>query len=145
MSLSPTAAPRPLVSTVTSEAGYVLDASAVLAFDRAERGAKIVEPVLAGSVLSTITLAEVLFRYAREGVDRPLLPFDLERLGVQIEPFTTQDAVLQAGVHALDSKRRLSLGDRCCLAVAQRLGLQALTADQYWAELGPPARVRLIR
>ncbi len=126
-------------------APYVLDASAVLAFDRNEPGAEVVESALADSILSTVNLAEVLFRYTREEVDRPSLASDLKHLGVQIEPFTTQDASLQSRISSIDAKRKLSLGDRCCLAVAQRLRLQALTADSYWAELGPDIRVRLIR
>ncbi|MGH8885919.1 MAG: PIN domain-containing protein [Egibacteraceae bacterium] len=124
---------------------YVLDASAVLAFERDEPGADVVGAALAGAVISTVTLAEVLFRYGREGVERRSLASDLERLGVRIEPFTVEDAYLQVLMHSVDSQRSLSLGDRCCLAVALRLGLEALTADRYWAELGPAVRVRLIR
>jgi PIN domain nuclease of toxin-antitoxin system len=134
-----------LVNTVLEQLRYVLDASAVLAFDREEPGSMVVEAALNGSVLSTVTLAEVVFRYAREGVDRSTFASDLEQLGVRIEPFTAQDAALQAKLHPFDTKRSLSLGDRCCLAVAQRLGRQALTADRYWGELNLPIGIQLIR
>lgn len=133
-----------MLAANTGMSSCVLDASAVLAFEREEPGAEVVGPALTGAVISTVTLAEVLFRYGREGVERPSLASDLERLGVQIEPFTVEDAQLQVLVHNTDARRSLSLGDRCCLAVALRLGLEALTADRYWAELGSPVRVRFI-
>ncbi|MGH3544399.1 MAG: type II toxin-antitoxin system VapC family toxin [Mycobacteriales bacterium] len=134
-----------LVNIMSEEIHYVLDASAVLAFDREEPGSMVVEAALNGSVLSTVTLAEVIFRYAREGVARSTFASDLERLGVRIEPFTAQDGALHAKLHTFDTKRSLSLGDRCCLAVAQRLGRTALTADRYWGELDLPIDVQLIR
>ena len=39
----------------------------------------------------------------------------------------------------------LSFGDRACLALAQRLGGTALTADRSWARLELDIRVEVIR
>lgn len=39
----------------------------------------------------------------------------------------------------------LSLGDRACLALAQRMGVEALTADRGWTTLNVDARVRAVR
>jgi PIN domain nuclease of toxin-antitoxin system len=39
----------------------------------------------------------------------------------------------------------LSLGDRACIALAQRLDFPVLTADQLWSRLNVPVPVRQIR
>jgi PIN domain nuclease of toxin-antitoxin system len=39
----------------------------------------------------------------------------------------------------------LSLGDRACLALAQREGLPVLTADRAWAKLAVGVEVKVIR
>jgi PIN domain nuclease of toxin-antitoxin system len=39
----------------------------------------------------------------------------------------------------------LSLGDRACLALAQRLNVPALTADHAWTEVRLDVAVQLIR
>jgi PIN domain nuclease of toxin-antitoxin system len=53
---------------------------------------------------------------------------------------------LRAGkLRAAARSRGLSLGDRACLALAQREGLPALTADRAWAGLDIGVEVRLIR
>jgi hypothetical protein len=44
-------------------------------------------------------------------------------LGLQVEPFTAEDALLATEIFARDHRRVLSLADRCCLATAIRLDL----------------------
>ena len=39
----------------------------------------------------------------------------------------------------------LSLGDRYCLALAQRLGVPVLTADQQWANVSVGIAIQVIR
>ncbi|MBA2515401.1 MAG: hypothetical protein H0V26_13925 [Solirubrobacterales bacterium] len=39
----------------------------------------------------------------------------------------------------------LSLADRCCLALAHRLGLPILTANRAWATIDVGVEVQLIR
>jgi len=39
----------------------------------------------------------------------------------------------------------LSLGDRACLALGERLGLPVVTADRAWADLDLDVAVSLIR
>jgi PIN domain nuclease of toxin-antitoxin system len=41
--------------------------------------------------------------------------------------------------------RGLSLGDRCCLALAEREKLPALTADHRWADFQLGIEIRLFR
>ena len=97
--------------------------------------------------MSSVNLAEVMTILVRDG----LPPADAERalakLPITIHAF---DAVLarEAGAMlAITRKFGLSLGDRACLAVAQRENLPVLTGDRAWADAGPlvGVTVKLIR
>lgn len=124
----------------------VLDASAVLALVNDELGADQVAEALEGAVLPSPNLAEVVGKLVDAGVDAsPLLPL-LTAAGTRVEPLTASDAVLAGALRALDGGGLLSLGDRCCLAVAVRIDPpQVLTADAAWADLDLPVGVTLIR
>ena len=56
-------------------------------------------------------------------------------------------ATIAGRLRAVTSKVGLSLGDRFCLALAQRDGLPALTADKQWRTVADAAgvTVRVIR
>jgi PIN domain nuclease of toxin-antitoxin system len=119
----------------------VLDASAVLAWLQEEEGAEVVDPLLEGGVMSAANWAEVLKKVMAKGADADATAADLLAVGLTVEPLTKDDGLAVARWWATDS--RLSLGDRCCLALAERLATQAVTADASWGQL--PASVLLIR
>jgi ribonuclease VapC len=129
----------------------VLDASALLAYLRDEPGADLVADWIAdGSVMSSVSVAEVLSTVADRGADPVRL---LERLidrglldgAIVVEPFTTADVAETARMRPLTRKVGLSLGDRACLAVARRLGVPAVTADTAWESVDVDVDVRAIR
>ena len=71
----------------------------------------------------------------------------LAALDYEIMPILEADAV-QAGLFFTDpEKRRLSLGDRCCIALAMRLGVPVLTSDRPWllANLDSYVDIEIIR
>ena len=115
--------------------GYVLDASAVLAFLNEEPGADLVESVLARSVMSSVNVSEVLKKVVEGDLWEPGLERDLEWLGVRIDPFGMIDARLSAAIWEVAPAAGLSLGDRACLALAHRLDLPTVTTDRAWFDL----------
>ena len=114
----------------------VLDASALLAWLAQERGAEVVRRYLPRSVISAVNLSEVLYRGRSLGRNVAALPTRLGHLGLRVEPFTAEDALLAIELCARDHRRVfLSLADRCCLATAIRLDLPAVTDDRAWMAL----------
>ncbi|GAA1838554.1 PIN domain-containing protein [Pseudonocardia alni subsp. carboxydivorans] len=123
----------------------VLDASAVLAWLRAEPGADVVESYLEAAVISAVNLSEVYQKLAQRGVDADRTLRQLRTLGIGIEPVTAADAVTAATLWPATRTAGLSLGDRCCLALATRLAGPAVTADTAWTQLDVGVAVVPIR
>ena len=124
---------------------YVLDASALLALLNRESGANVVRPLVERSVISSVNWAEVLQRAIALGMEVQDVRERLEPLGLGVLPFTAEDAEMTALLWPSTRRASLSLGDRACLSLAQRLGLPALTTDRGWSALALEVEVRLIR
>ena len=123
----------------------ILDASALLAYLSAEPGGDATEAVLNRSAISTINWSEVLQKSLAQGHSVENRREDLEALGLLIYPFTAEDAEAAALLWSQTRQVGLSLADRACLALAQRLGVPVLTADRAWGNLDVAVTVRVIR
>jgi len=125
----------------------VLDASAILALLKGERGASKVAGVIADASVCAINQAEVISHYVHLGA-----PLDEVRAMLGALPYAVIAAddglAWEAGsLRAVTASAGLSLGDRFCLALAKRLGVAAYTADKAWRDIAGDvgAKVVIIR
>ncbi len=122
----------------------VMDASAVLAWLFREPGHETVGEFIHQALISSVNFAEVLGRFARDGVDAVAVAERLASVG-QIIPFSQTHSILAAALVQQGQRLGLSLGDRACLATAVEQNLPVLTADRVWAELELDVEIRIIR
>lgn len=128
-----------------AESGYVLDASALLCLLFGEPGADRVEAILPRARMGAANLAEVITKLADRGADVDVVVRDLAELDLEIVPLDRMQAEL-AGQFRVDTRKAgLSLGDRCCLALAATTGATALTADRAWDGLLNDVAVEFVR
>lgn len=125
----------------------VLDASAVLAWLFRERGEQLVDRMLEHAAVSTVNLAEVLYRSDEAGMEIEGLEHDLKALGLRVISFTDGEARLVPEIRraARRERQRLSLADCCCLATGVRLNLPVVGGDHAWESLRLGVDVHPIR
>ena len=110
----------------------VLDSSALLAFARREPGANVVAERLSSGQVSAVNVSEFVQKLAQYGDDGVRAFAALEGLGLALHEVVRQDALAAAAMYDVGKPYGLSLGDRLCLALAQRLKVDVLTADASW-------------
>jgi PIN domain nuclease of toxin-antitoxin system len=123
----------------------VLDASAVLAVLFDEPGAGEVRALLVNARVSAVNYSEVIAKALDRG---EALLASLRRLAAMGFAVVSHDEGLarRAGeLRLVTRKLGLSIGDRACLALAEREGLSVLTTDRAWANLDLPLDIRVIR
>ncbi len=111
----------------------VLDSSALLAYLQGESGAdRVREHLDGGGVVSTANWSEVAQKMRRVdswAISRSLLlSFPLQISSVTVDEAEAAAAMWEEG-------SPLSLADRLCLALADRLELPVLSADRAWFDL----------
>ena len=119
----------------------VLDASAVLAFLQDENGSDAVEAALlddprCGAANWSEVVQRVLAANRDWAMDRALL----SSYGVRVEPIVSEDAEWAA--RRWRRGEGLSLADRLCLALGERLDTEILTADTAWGSTGRVTQIR---
>lgn len=119
----------------------VFDASALLAYLQGEPGADQVESSIApGDVCGAANWSEIAQKVRSHDRDWSLARALLLTTGLRIEPVTQADAEGAARLWRAGSG--ISLADRLCLALADRLDAEVWTADAAW---GTGGRIRQIR
>lgn len=123
----------------------VLDASALMAVLREEPGAATVEAVLDHAAISAVNLSEVQAKLVERGTTAEIAWSSLIDLDLEVIDFDLSQAKVTGDLRSLTRAQGLSLGDRACLALAQVLGLPAMTADRAWAGLAVGIEIRTVR
>lgn len=123
----------------------VLDASAILALAHGEPGADSVEPLVAGSFVSSVNWSEVARVCLAVGRHPNALREVLTDAGCVTVEFGVEDAELAARLREGTRHVGLSLGDRACLALARRLRARAVTADRAWADIDVGVEILCVR
>jgi ribonuclease VapC len=119
----------------------VFDSSALLAFLQGEDGAAGTEEALeAGGACGAANWSEVAQKVRSHGRNWDLARSLLASYGLRVEAVTAADAEWAA--RRWVRGEGLSLADRLCLALADRLDADVWTADQAW---GTGKRIRQIR
>ncbi len=121
------------------------DSSAVLAYLRQEPAGEVVRHRLAGVVLSTVNLAEVVAVLTRRGVGPACIDTQFLAVFDRHLPFDAALAVVSGRLITTTAAAGLSLGDRACLATAAHHRLPVLTADRAWASLDIGVEIEVIR
>jgi ribonuclease VapC len=119
----------------------VFDASALLAFLQAEEGAVEVEKALTdGGLCGAANWSEAAQKVRAHGRGWDLADALLASYRVAVEPVTQADAEWAAG--RWRRGEGLSLADRLCLALGERVDATVWTAYRSWGHEG---RIRQIR
>ena len=115
----------------------VFDASAVLAYVFGEPGGDKAERLLEDgtAAISAVNLAEVAARLVERGFAIADIDAICAGLRLVVMPLTEELAVASGKLRATTRALGLSLGDRCCLALALAHGAEVVTADRPWKSL----------
>lgn len=115
----------------------VFDSSALLALIFDETGAAKVEALLAGddNVVGAANLSEVLAKLVDQGLSDAEVEAVLDGLAIRVEPLSAAQALAAGRLRRQTRALGLSLGDRCCLALAQAHDAVVVTADRPWRQL----------
>jgi predicted nucleic acid-binding protein len=116
-----------------STAEYVVDSWAWVEYLRGGASGRSVRVAVEGGarLLTTpITLAEIVSKFAREGLDREEASRAIGSLA-RIDPITQEDAKEAGSIHAQVKKetRNFSLGDAFVLQLARKRNAKVLTGD----------------
>ncbi|MBN9342750.1 MAG: type II toxin-antitoxin system VapC family toxin [Candidatus Paracaedimonas acanthamoebae] len=124
----------------------ILDSSALLALLKNEPGSDIVESLLGNIIMSSINVTEVATvlldsEMTLQECQDTVLPFISN-----IKPYDEVLAFLTADLRKQTKAYGLSLGDRACIALGQKMQLPIYTADKIWGELQlENVKIKLIR
>ena len=123
----------------------VLDASAVLAMMRNERGGASVRQLIRQSIMSAVNLSEVLSKLIDYGAAPESAREAVSALPCKVEPFDLDQALAAGKMRTRARETGLSLGDRACLALAEARDLPAVTADTRWNAFQSTVEIRQLR
>jgi len=133
------------MTEVTGEKPHVLDASALLCLLFNEPGAGRVEALLSRALVSVANYHEVLAMLVDRGVDPGEARMMLGQLDIEIIAADRDQADVGGALRSITREAGLSLGDRCCLALAQVRHATAVTCNPAWSALSVGIEIEVVR
>jgi ribonuclease VapC len=125
---------------------HVMDASALLAVTKGEKGAEIVMELIEANdcVISSVNMAEVATRMLDLGLPLHELKRALGLFNMDVIDFNEEQAMACAELRPLTKSAGLSLGDRACLGLAKLTGGTAVTSDRPWMAIAEAVGVKVL-
>jgi len=122
----------------------VIDASALLAICQDETGASDARKAARNGLISSVNLSEVFVKSLEQE------KFDVSKaivhaLGLDVVPFTEEQAAASAQLSSKTVGKGISLADRACLSLGIEQGMPIVTSDRAWLELEVDAEIILFR
>lgn len=111
---------------------------------RGERGAAKVAGAIAGARVSSVNFAEVVSHFVYAGMPAQEVDAMLQPLPMTVVPADHALAAMAGRLRSVTAQAGLSLGDRFCLALAQRDELPAWTGDQDWKKVADATGVKIV-
>jgi ribonuclease VapC len=127
------------------EGDIVADASAILAALKNEPFSNVDPRLLVGATVSAVNVCEVLSKLHDDGLNEEQAQAAVAVMDLRAVPFDGLQARTAARLRSMTRHAGLSLGDRACLALADRLGYPVVTADRVWASLEVGIEIIMIR
>src|SRR6266446_6916846 len=128
-----------------NDADIVADASAVIALLVGEPFTRFDPLRLPNASISAVNLSEVLARLQEIGMPESEVAIAVARLNLRVVAFDEPQAHATARLRSVTRHAGLSLGDRACLALGDRLGCPVVTAHRVWASLDVGIEIVVIR
>src|SRR4051794_17467658 len=107
----------------------ILDSSAILAVLNNEIGSQIVIAILDDAITSAVNHAEVVSKLVERGATLEQARVMLRTIDVAVVEFDRPMAERVGELRGTTKRLGLSLGDRACIALAEREKTPALTGD----------------
>jgi PIN domain nuclease of toxin-antitoxin system len=126
-------------------ASAVFDSSVVLAHIGYKQGSDGIDELAVEALISAVNLAEVFTKLAERGLSASEADSIVYRYRFEVVPFDEEFARQTGALRPATKSLGLSLGDRACLALAQREHLPVLTADKNWARLNLGIAIKVVR
>ena len=125
---------------------HVLDASALLAVSKGEKGAELVMDLMESKdcIISSVNMAEVGARMLDLGLPIHELKRAISQFTIKTVDFNEEQALVCAELRLLTKSAGLSLGVRACLGLAKLMNGTAVTADRLWTDVAQAVGVKVV-
>jgi ribonuclease VapC len=128
-----------------NDGNVVAHSSTLLAALKNEPCSNVDPRELLGVTIGAVNLCEVLAKLLEDGLSEAQADAAVSAMDLRVVSFDELQAHTTARLRSLTRHAGLWLGDRACLALAEKLGCPVVTANHVWASPALGVEVVLIR